>query len=176
MDERRTAIVRAAGGTLLIERIDLLSDSVRQALVRAIEDGSTARPGDGHATPLDARIIATASDEVGALFGDLAVQTVSLPGLDERHEDILPLAAHFLASYAAACGDYHLFGVVDWFASYRAAVRAKVAAMGCVTKAARDGEQTGEFEYQSVKRAPDAAKASRWGVRKSVAPMHDKSP
>jgi len=101
---REGAIARAAGGTLLIERADLLSDSVRQALLRAIEDGSTARPGDGHAAPLDARIIATASEEAGALFGDLTVQTISLPGLDERHEDVLPLAAHFLAGLAEEDG------------------------------------------------------------------------
>lgn len=34
----------------------------------------------------------------------------------------------------------------------------------------------GELEYQSVNRAPSRATRSRCGVRKSVAPMHEKSP
>jgi aminoglycoside phosphotransferase family enzyme/predicted kinase len=37
------------------------------------------------------------------------------------------LAAHFLAHYAAVADDYGLYSVVDYFVSYRAAVRAKVA-------------------------------------------------
>ena len=45
-----------------------------------------------------------------------------------------------------------------------------------VNKAARDGLHTGLLEYQSVKRTPSAAIRSRFGVRKSVAPMHDRSP
>ncbi|OLT01245.1 hypothetical protein BJF90_32615 [Pseudonocardia sp. CNS-004] len=45
-----------------------------------------------------------------------------------------------------------------------------------VSRLARDGEQTGELEYQLVKRAPDAASPSSRGVRTSADPMHDRSP
>jgi two-component system response regulator GlrR len=101
---REGAITRAVGGTLLIERIDLLSESLRQSLIRAIEDGSATRPGDGHAIPFEARIIATSAHDSAAPFGDLSVQTISLTDLEERSEDILPLAAHFLASFAEEAG------------------------------------------------------------------------
>jgi aminoglycoside phosphotransferase family enzyme/predicted kinase len=39
------------------------------------------------------------------------------------------LAEQFLATDARASGDYHLYCVIDYFLSYRAAVRAKVAAL-----------------------------------------------
>lgn len=39
------------------------------------------------------------------------------------------LSARFLRRYARAGGDYHLFSVVDYFLSYRALVRAKVASL-----------------------------------------------
>jgi len=39
------------------------------------------------------------------------------------------LGSRFLRRYAAASGDYHLFAVVDYFLSYRALVRAKVASL-----------------------------------------------
>jgi two-component system response regulator GlrR len=98
--DREGAISRAAGGALLIERVDLLSPSLRQSLIRAIEEASEARPVDGRSVPLDARIIATADQEADRPFGDLSVQTISITGLDQRSEDILPLAAHFLAGFA----------------------------------------------------------------------------
>jgi hypothetical protein len=39
-----------------------------------------------------------------------------------------------------------------------------------VSKDAREGEQTGQLLYQSVKRAPDAASPSMCGVFMSAAP------
>jgi len=39
------------------------------------------------------------------------------------------LAEHLLAAYARACDDHGLYRVIDFFMSYRAAVRAKVAAL-----------------------------------------------
>jgi aminoglycoside phosphotransferase family enzyme/predicted kinase len=53
--------------------------------------------------------------------------------LEYRHQRVL--AERFLGVYAAECDDFGLYHVVDYFESYRAAVRAKVAAL-----AARDPE------------------------------------
>ncbi|MFI5320669.1 MAG: AAA family ATPase, partial [Myxococcota bacterium] len=63
-----------------------------------------------------------AASEVAFLAMDLAYR--GAPSLSER----------FLRKYAAQCDDFGLYDVVDGFAAYRAAVRAKVAAL-----AARDG-------------------------------------
>ena len=39
-----------------------------------------------------------------------------------------------------------------------------------VNSDAREGEQTGQFEYQLVNRTPSAASLSKFGVRASFAP------
>ena len=98
-DGAEGALARAADGSLVIERADLLAPPVRQKLVQALRDGSYKREG-ADSIPLRVRVIATA--EIGAeqALGDLAVQTLPLPALSERKEDILPLAAHFLAEFA----------------------------------------------------------------------------
>ena len=58
-----------------------------------------------------------AASEVAFLAMDLAYR--GHPGLSER----------LLRRYATASDDFHLYAVVDYFMSYRAAVRAKVAAI-----------------------------------------------
>jgi len=54
---------------------------------------------------------------------------IAFPVMDLAYRGHPALAARLLGSYAAATDDYDLFRVVDFFASYRAAVRAKVAAI-----------------------------------------------
>jgi hypothetical protein len=49
--------------------------------------------------------------------------------MDLRYRGAAPLAERFLRRYAAERDDFDLYRVVDWFTSYRAAVRAKVAAI-----------------------------------------------
>jgi aminoglycoside phosphotransferase family enzyme/predicted kinase len=61
-----------------------------------------------------------------------AASEVAFLAMDLVYRGSDGLAAHFLASYAAERDDFDLFTVVDWFASYRAAVRAKVAAIAAV--------------------------------------------
>jgi two-component system response regulator GlrR len=94
------ALARAADGTLVIERIDLLSDLVRQRLSQALREGSYRSEGAQDATPLRTRVIGTAESDGEYALGDASAQAVSLSPLADRREDILPLAAHFLAEFA----------------------------------------------------------------------------
>lgn len=82
------ALVRAQGGSLLLESIDQLAASVLQRLIESLRSA-----------PGRVRLIATALREgaTGAIGG----QRIQLAPLAERREDILPLAAHFLAEFAA---------------------------------------------------------------------------
>jgi two-component system response regulator GlrR len=98
------ALERAAGGSLVVEDIDQLAGPVRTALIQAIKEGSFSRVGDSHVIGLRARIIATAQSGSSRTLGDVPVQEVKLPPLSARSEDILPLAAHFLAECAADAG------------------------------------------------------------------------
>jgi aminoglycoside phosphotransferase family enzyme/predicted kinase len=58
-----------------------------------------------------------------------AAAEVAFLAMDLRYRGRARLAARFLRRYAAASDDFDLYGVVDYFVSYRAAVRAKVAAL-----------------------------------------------
>ncbi len=89
----RGALARAEGGTLLLESADTISPTV---LTRLRESEGTANR---------ARILATGlgetTDGMGSNLTGLGGQRIQLAPLAERIEDILPLAAHFLAEFAA---------------------------------------------------------------------------
>lgn len=98
-------LASAARGTLLIDGIDKLDPSVRTALIQSLQSGTFRRPGQADPIRVEARIIVTASSSAGdadvqstdKLLGDIPTETVTLQGLEDRREDVLPLAAHFLA-------------------------------------------------------------------------------
>ena len=58
-----------------------------------------------------------------------AAAEVAFLAMDLRYRGRGDLAERFLAAYAAAADDFGLYGVVDFYLRYRAAVRAKVAAV-----------------------------------------------
>ena len=107
------ALASARRGTLLIAGIDKLDPSVRSALIEAVQSQSFIRSGQTEATRVSARIIATADSSGeqtdGKLLAGLASEIVSLDALSERREDVLPLAAHFLAEVAES-GDIRPIG------------------------------------------------------------------
>jgi len=94
------ALAQAANGTLLIDRADLLSEPIRRRLAQALREGTYQGDGANAATPLLARILATGDTGAQQIFGDLALQSLNLAPLTQRTEDVLPLAAHFLAEFA----------------------------------------------------------------------------
>jgi two-component system response regulator GlrR len=97
------AFERASGGTLLIEGIEGLGAAVATALARALATGRYRPEGGSEDRPLRARIVATADRATGQPLGEGGL-SVELPPLAERREDVLPLAAHFLALAAAEAG------------------------------------------------------------------------
>ncbi|HYC54744.1 MAG TPA: AAA family ATPase [Candidatus Binatia bacterium] len=58
-----------------------------------------------------------------------AASDIAFLAMDLQYRGRADLAARLLRRYARHSGDYHLFSVVDFFLSYRAMVRAKVAAL-----------------------------------------------
>jgi len=58
-----------------------------------------------------------------------AAAEIAFPAMDLRYRNRPRLAARLLRAYAAASDDFDLYRVIDSFVSYRAAVRAKVAAL-----------------------------------------------
>lgn len=99
------ALSRAGTGTLLVDHIDRLPDGLQDNLAKAVANGRFEREGDGAATPLRARVIATTLEKPSrSPFGALSAYTIDLVPLSERTEDVLPLAAHFLRLYSEEDG------------------------------------------------------------------------
>ena len=98
------ALERAAGGTLLLEDVDQLRGDLRAALLRAIQAGAFRREGDNTARPIAARVVSTTSRGGLPELGDLPHHEIRIAPLAERPEDVLPLAAHYLASFAEEVG------------------------------------------------------------------------
>jgi len=94
-------LARADGGTAFFDDLDRLRPEPRNALRRAVAEGTFAREGSSAKQAVRARVIATASAPLGSeLFGELPHHRIELLPLSARREDVLPLAAHFLAAFA----------------------------------------------------------------------------
>ena len=87
------ALARAQDGTLLIENADQLSPSALSRLSEALR-GAGGR----------IRLLATASPEGAGALAPLGGERIATAALADRTEDVLPLAAHFLAEFAAEEG------------------------------------------------------------------------
>jgi two-component system response regulator GlrR len=98
--QREGALARAGAGSLLIERIDQLAAATRAALLQALREQRFSRPGEGASSPLQARVLATAAVGAEGPFVEAGFEVVQVKPLGERSEDILPLAAHFLAEFS----------------------------------------------------------------------------
>lgn len=90
------ALTRAQGGTLVLENADQLSPNMLTRLSEALRSaaGSSSR----------CRILATVGTGSEGALAVLGGETIRIAPLAQRTEDILPLAAHFLAEFAAEEG------------------------------------------------------------------------
>ena len=70
-----------------------------------------------------------------------AASEVAFMAMDLRYRGHTDLADRFLRRYAADSDDFQLYSVVDYFLSYRAAVRAKVAAIAAVETEVPDAQR-----------------------------------
>ncbi|MBW2495953.1 MAG: sigma-54-dependent Fis family transcriptional regulator [Deltaproteobacteria bacterium] len=87
--ENPGALARAEGGSLLIESADQLSPASLARLIEAVRSSNRTR------------LLATADDGGEGSLAALGGHRIRVAPLAERVEDILPLAAHFLAEFAA---------------------------------------------------------------------------
>jgi two-component system repressor protein LuxO len=108
--ERVGAAGQADGGTLFLDEIGEMDLDLQTKLLRFVQTGAFQRVGGARSERVDVRFVcATNKDplkEVAEgrfredLYYRLHVIPIQLPSLRERSEDILPLARHFLASFA----------------------------------------------------------------------------
>lgn len=107
-------LVKAQGGTLLLDEIADMSAHLQSKLLRVIEDGEFRRSGDEAPIPVDVRIICTTSKDLGLLvesgrfrqdlYYRLNVLSLVMPALRERKQDIIPLTESFIKQHCIKLG------------------------------------------------------------------------
>ena len=98
------AIERCDGGTLLLD-IDGLAAAQKTALLEVLRSGSYLREGASGARSLQTRIVCALSpDGDRSPFSAFPHHEIGLTPLADRPEDVLPLAAHYLAAFAEEAG------------------------------------------------------------------------
>ncbi|MBN1825543.1 MAG: sigma 54-interacting transcriptional regulator [Candidatus Eisenbacteria bacterium] len=110
-DQRRIgAFERADGGTLFLDEIGGMKVETQKKLLRALQDGTFERLGGSETLRSDVRLISATNQDLQSLIArglfrsDLLyrinAETVTIPPLRERREDIIPLARAFLKKHA----------------------------------------------------------------------------
>jgi DNA-binding NtrC family response regulator len=117
----------ANGGTIFLDEIGDMSAPLQAKLLRVTQNGCFNRVGSNRERQTDARILAATNknleEQVKAgtfredLFYRLNVVELNVPSLRERVEDIVPLAAHFIAEFTKGKARFSA-AVADGLARY----------------------------------------------------------
>ena len=96
-------------GTLLLDEIGELPLHMQVKLLRAVQDKSIIPVGGTKPIKLDIRLLAATNRNLKGMIANnefredlyyrLNVATISIPPLNERRDDILPLVKHFLSQF-----------------------------------------------------------------------------
>ncbi len=110
-DSRRRRIGRfeaADGGTLFLDEVGNVSAAGQMKLLRVLQSGEFERLGSSETRRADVRLISATNTDLKAaitsgrfredLFFRINVIEIAVPPLADRHDDVLPLAEHFLRS------------------------------------------------------------------------------
>ena len=108
---------QAHGGTILLDEIGDLSQAAQAKVLRLLELKEFERLGGNEPIKTDVRIIGATNQDLDQLAENNAfrkdllfrikVFPLHIPPLRERHEDIMPLAEHFLEVFTQAMGKPH---------------------------------------------------------------------
>jgi DNA-binding NtrC family response regulator len=111
---KRGRVQEAEGGTLFLDEVGDLSLEAQAKLLRFLEDGEFYRLGGTEKLHVQTRVISATNKNVEdlirrGLFRDdlyyrLGVVKMRVPSLNERRDDILPLAKHFLLKFSRDFG------------------------------------------------------------------------
>tara|TARA_B100000787_G_scaffold21836_2_gene14784 strand:- start:102 stop:1433 length:1332 start_codon:yes stop_codon:yes gene_type:complete len=98
-------IEAANGGTLFLDEIESMPLSVQIKLLRVLQERSIERVGSSKSIHVKMTVVAASKDDLVTLsdkglfrkdlFYRLNVASISLPGLSQRKDDILPLFLHY---------------------------------------------------------------------------------
>jgi DNA-binding NtrC family response regulator len=171
----------ADGGTLFLDEIGNMPVKLQPKLLRVLQTGEVQRVGSSQVRFVDARVISATNTNLhqaiaeGRFREDLfyRLNTVEIPlsPLRERKEDVEPLAAHFLARYAAR---YQKDTLEGFEVEARKAMRG-YAWPGNVRELAHAVERAVLMAEPSARAIRSADLALRGGVAAPAAPVEDLS-
>lgn len=111
---KRGLLELADGGTLFLDEIGDLGIALQPKLLRVLETQSFRRVGGQKEVQVDVRFVSATHRDLPRMVQDglfredlyyrLNVGAIDIPTLRERHQDIMPLANHFLEKAAAVVG------------------------------------------------------------------------
>ena len=111
---KKGLVEQAAGGTLFLDEVGDLSSEAQAKLLRFLEEGEFYRVGGTRLLKVSTRVVSATNKDLGGLIGKghfredlyyrLAVVKVAIPSLNERREDILPIAHHYLVEFTRKFG------------------------------------------------------------------------
>jgi len=106
VSRRMGKIEQAAGGTILLDEVGDMPQSIQAKILRLLQDRSIERLGGQQTIPVDVRILAATHLDLEAaiakdhfrsdLFYRLNVVPINLPPLRERRDDIALLCSYFM--------------------------------------------------------------------------------
>jgi DNA-binding NtrC family response regulator/predicted hydrocarbon binding protein len=108
--ERAGIFEEARGGTVFLDEIGDISASLQVKLLRVLQEHEIVRLGESRPRPIDVRIMAATNRNLHQLIRNnvfredlyyrIAVVEIHIPPLNQRMEDILPLARHFVKKFS----------------------------------------------------------------------------
>jgi two-component system response regulator HydG len=123
----RGLFLEAGAGTIFLDEIGDLAPSLQMKLLRVLEDRKVRPVGGSKETPVKARVIASTNKDLDRLIEEKAFRSdlyyrinvfqIRIPSLQERRDDILPLARFFLRKHCPKCPGFSP-NVVDVLESY----------------------------------------------------------
>jgi DNA-binding NtrC family response regulator len=109
--DKKGLFEEADGGTLFLDEIGEMHIDLQAKLLRVLETGEFIKVGDTKSQKVNVRIIAATNRKLeeeiekgsfrSDLFYRLSIFTILLPSLNERADDILLLAEHYLKEFSA---------------------------------------------------------------------------
>ena len=111
---KKGLIEEAAGGTLFLDEVGDLSLEAQSKLLRFLELGEFYRVGGTKKLHIETRVISATNKDIDRMIADgrfrrdlyfrLGVIKVKAPSLNERPDDIIPLAKYFLQEFSRKFG------------------------------------------------------------------------
>jgi DNA-binding NtrC family response regulator len=111
---KKGLIEEAANGTLFLDEVGDLSLEAQAKLLRFLEDGEFYRVGATKKLHIQTRVISATNKELDSMIEEdsfrkdlyfrLGVVRVKVPSLNERRDDIIPIAKHFLLEFSDKFG------------------------------------------------------------------------